>query len=98
IYSGVAELVEADIERQAEEGHPLAKILRGKISRKVVKQTVMTNVYGVTFIGARAQVEKQLRDLMQDYKEVQGAYFNQLSSHIAEAIFKALSTIFTGAT
>lgn len=29
---------------------------------QVVKQTVMTNVYGVTFIGARDQISGQLRD------------------------------------
>jgi DNA-directed RNA polymerase len=27
--------------------------LKGNVTRKVIKQTVMTSVYGVTFIGAR---------------------------------------------
>lgn len=31
------------------------------IRRKVFKQTVMTSVYGVTYIGARAQIAKQLK-------------------------------------
>jgi DNA-directed RNA polymerase len=31
----------------------LAKKLSGNIKRKIIKQTVMTSVYGVTFIGAR---------------------------------------------
>jgi DNA-directed RNA polymerase len=31
----------------------VAEGLKGNISRKVIKQTVMTSVYGVTFIGAR---------------------------------------------
>lgn len=35
---------------------PIAESLKGKIERKVIKQTVMTSVYGVTFIGARAQI------------------------------------------
>jgi len=39
-----------------------ARILIGKVSRKVVKQTVMTTVYGVTFVGAREQIDRQLRD------------------------------------
>ena len=39
-----------------------AKMLVGKVSRKVVKQTVMTTVYGVTFVGAREQIERQLKD------------------------------------
>ena len=33
-----------------------AQIVDGLVSRKVVKQTVMTSVYGVTFVGARQQV------------------------------------------
>lgn len=45
-----------------------AKMLSGRVSRKVVKQTVMTTVYGVTFVGAREQIEKQLKDLMEKQK------------------------------
>ena len=33
------------------------------LSRKVVKQTVMTSVYGVTFIGARSQILERINDL-----------------------------------
>jgi DNA-directed RNA polymerase, mitochondrial len=58
----VAELVATDIERLAVEGNEIALHLRGKINRKVVKQTVMTNVYGVTFIGAKAQIYRALKD------------------------------------
>ena len=36
----------------------MAKFLTSRIGRKVVKQTVMTSVYGVTFIGARAQIHR----------------------------------------
>jgi DNA-directed RNA polymerase len=28
----------------------------------VIKQTVMTTVYGVTYVGAREQIERQLAD------------------------------------
>jgi len=62
VYSGVAQLVSADMERLAAEGNDIAKSLVGKISRKIVKQTVMTNVYGVTFVGAKAQIYKALKD------------------------------------
>jgi DNA-directed RNA polymerase len=31
----------------------IAEGLKGNVTRKVIKQTVMTSVYGVTFIGAR---------------------------------------------
>jgi DNA-directed RNA polymerase len=41
-----------------------ARALLGKVNRKTIKQTVMTSVYGVTFIGARDQILKQLDDRM----------------------------------
>jgi DNA-directed RNA polymerase, mitochondrial len=62
VYTGVANLVAADIEGQAQEGNELATLLRGKITRKIVKQTVMTSVYGVTFVGAKAQIHRALKD------------------------------------
>ena len=40
----------------------LAIMLDGHVDRKMVKQTVMTSVYGVTYRGARAQVENRIRE------------------------------------
>jgi len=40
----------------------ISESLKGNVSRKVIKQTVMTSVYGVTFIGARQQIQRQLKD------------------------------------
>ena len=39
-----------------------AQFLLGSVDRKVVKQTVMTSVYGVTFIGARQQILNRLKE------------------------------------
>ncbi|TDH71339.1 hypothetical protein CCR75_002681 [Bremia lactucae] len=39
-----------------------AQFLQGIITRKVVKQTVMTSVYGVTYIGARKQISARLHE------------------------------------
>lgn len=36
-------------------------MLEGFIKRKVIKQTVMTTVYGVTKYGAKLQIAKQLK-------------------------------------
>lgn len=63
VYSGVAALVEKERTKDAANGLPIAKVLEGHIKRKVVKQTVMTVVYGVTRFGAHLQILKQLRDL-----------------------------------
>ncbi|KLU93196.1 hypothetical protein MAPG_12133 [Magnaporthiopsis poae ATCC 64411] len=75
----------------------MAKALDGKIKRKVVKQTVMTNVYGVTFAGAKKQVQKQLDALYPDLAEQAGVEPIILSSYIAMKIFGALSQMFGGA-
>lgn len=41
---------------------PAFRTPRPAVDRKLVKQTVMTSVYGVTFVGARAQVGNRLRE------------------------------------
>ena len=97
IYTAVAETVKAEIANDAAEGNELAQKLEGKVSRKVVKQTVMTNVYGVTFVGAKRQVLKQLDDLFP--RPLGRVDFSRLTaaSYIAKKIFKSLSTMFNGA-
>jgi DNA-directed RNA polymerase len=57
-------MVEKRLQDDVERNPPnkFAQLLIGKVSRKVVKQTVMTTVYGVTFVGAREQIERQLKD------------------------------------
>ena len=64
VYTYVANMVEKRLQDDVERNPPnkFAQLLIGKVSRKVVKQTVMTTVYGVTFVGAREQIERQLKD------------------------------------
>jgi DNA-directed RNA polymerase, mitochondrial len=64
VYTYVANMVEKRLQEDLDRNpdNVFAKMLIGKVSRKVVKQTVMTTVYGVTFVGAREQIEKQLRE------------------------------------
>ena len=97
IYSAVAQSVKADIEEDAAAGVELAKLLSGRITRKIVKQTVMTNVYGVTFVGARRQVQKQLKDHYDDLVQKGPLSYATASAYIARKIFKALSAMFEGA-
>ncbi|XP_024391337.1 DNA-directed RNA polymerase 1B, mitochondrial isoform X1 [Physcomitrium patens] len=68
VYSGIAERVKIIMEKDALK-NPLtsrnaasARLLQGQIDRKLVKQTVMTSVYGVTFIGARMQILNRLKE------------------------------------
>ncbi|KAI1760854.1 DNA/RNA polymerase [Hypoxylon sp. FL1150] len=97
VYSAVAELVKQTIADELKEDNIFAKAADGKITRKVVKQTVMTNVYGVTFVGAKAQVLKQLEAAYPNLKEETGIPPPMLASYVATKIFKALSTMFRGA-
>ncbi|KAI0447576.1 DNA-directed RNA polymerase [Xylaria telfairii] len=97
VYSAVADLVKAGIAEDLAEGSFLAKAVDGKITRKVVKQTVMTNVYGVTFVGAKAQVLKQIDAAYPNIETESGVPAIVLASYIATKIFKALSTMFRGA-
>lgn len=97
VYSAVADLVIKELDEDMARGNEMAKALEGKIKRKVVKQTVMTNVYGVTFAGAKKQVLKQLDALYPELRKQSGIDAGLLSSYVTTKIFKALSTMFRGA-
>jgi DNA-directed RNA polymerase, mitochondrial len=97
VYTGVAELVKAEIKEDAAQGDELAQALVGKVSRKIVKQTVMTNVYGVTFLGAIRQVRKQVDDLLPEFKNANPPRSGAAATYIARKIFKALGAMFSGA-
>ncbi|KAH7840574.1 hypothetical protein Vadar_018774 [Vaccinium darrowii] len=68
VYSGIATRV-LDIMRRDAEKDPAtdpnalrARLLINQVDRKLVKQTVMTSVYGVTYIGARDQIRRRLKE------------------------------------
>lgn len=92
VYTAVADFVKDEVSREANLGDPTAKRLDGKITRKIVKQTVMTNVYGVTFHGAIQQVCKQIED---HYPTLEQPW--ACSTYVARKIFQALGSMFTGA-
>lgn len=94
VYSHVASLVQSKIDSDAANGDKYAIFLQDKITRKVVKQTVMTNVYGVTFIGARDQIKKQIKQYFdKDSEEDPNVYAHYLTTHV----FGAVRELFEGA-
>jgi DNA-directed RNA polymerase len=98
IYTGVAELVKGMVAKDAAKGLAVAEFMEGKITRKVVKRTVMTNVYGVTFIGAKMQVEDELKALFPNFLETDKIRsIGNVALYIAFKIFEALGQIFNGA-
>ena len=93
VYEEVAKLVEAARGEDAARGLEVAQQLNGKVRRKVVKQTVMTLVYGVTVIGGRLQIERQLRDLGLDEKVLFAC-----SLYLVRKVFASIGELFTAAS
>lgn len=112
VYSGVCAIVVEKIaveaaknpspqaSEQSRRENGFAKLVNGLIDRKVVKQTVMTSVYGVTFIGARRQIqgrlEEKLIDQGMDVDEAELQAYGA-SSYVAHVTMDALQELFTGA-
>ena len=97
VYSAVANMVKQSIDADRENGDEYAKALEGRITRKIVKQTVMTNVYGVTWVGAKAQIRRALTAAYDDLPNTTTVHPGVLSSYIATKIFAALASMFRGA-
>ncbi|KAF8773555.1 DNA-directed RNA polymerase like protein [Argiope bruennichi] len=91
VYSGVSALVERERQKDAANGVEVAQKLEGFVRRKVVKQTVMTFVYGVTKYGAKLQILKQLKDI----PEFDEKYYHEASLYLMQKIFFSIKEMFT---
>ncbi|XP_004346780.1 T7 bacteriophage-type single subunit RNA polymerase [Capsaspora owczarzaki ATCC 30864] len=94
VYQAVATIVSERIDQLAAEGNHNAIRLKGLVKRKIVKQTVMTSVYGVTVVGANAQIARQLAAL----PHLDESQAHQLATFLAPIVFEALSAMFAQAT
>ena len=105
VYTGIAnvlkrivaddiKLIDSDNEEDVANAK-LAMALAHHIDRKLVKQTVMTSVYGVTFIGARAQIYSRLREreVMEDNELLR----YRVSTYAARRTLDALNNMFSNA-
>ncbi|GMT33111.1 hypothetical protein PFISCL1PPCAC_24408, partial [Pristionchus fissidentatus] len=94
VYSSVAARVEERRKMDEEKGVEIALRLREKmkeaVPRKVIKQTVMTTVYGVTMYGAVLQIKKQLKAI-----GMEGVEAAEFGSYLAKHTFDSLSDAFT---
>lgn len=97
VYATVSERVEKKRQRDAmssdDEFSSIARALDGFIDRKVVKQTVMTSVYGVTAFGAALQIKKQLKN-----KEFSPDAMGTASKYVTKNTLAGLSEMFESAT
>ncbi|KAJ3112207.1 DNA-directed RNA polymerase [Phlyctochytrium bullatum] len=96
VYSAVADTVAKRVDALAESGCAISQKLKGRITRKLVKQTVMTNTYGVTFVGARKQVTSRMRE-QPDLYPFTDEERSQCALHVTRLIFEGLGELFTGA-
>ncbi|KAG2403942.1 DNA-directed RNA polymerase [Vigna angularis] len=100
VYSGIAARVSNIMHKDAQKDPAIfpdalhARTLVNEVDRKLVKQTVMTSVYGVTYIGAREQIKRRLkeRNAIPDDTELFGA-----SCYAAKVTLTALEEMFQGA-
>ncbi|CAI9109927.1 OLC1v1009869C1 [Oldenlandia corymbosa var. corymbosa] len=100
VYSGIASRVLDIMKRDAQkdpEAFPdalRARVLINQVDRKLVKQTVMTSVYGVTYIGARDQIKRRLKErgAFADDAELFGA-----ACYAAKTTLTALGEMFEAA-
>ena len=93
VYSNVAGVVKQMVDSDAALGDPLAVLLSPLITRKVVKQTVMTNVYGVTMVGARQQVQERLKEA-----GLTGDTLYDSSAYLSKVVIRAIGKVCSSAT
>nr|KAJ3421607.1 DNA-directed RNA polymerase [Polyrhizophydium stewartii] len=79
-----------------------AYLMHDSISRKLVKQTVMTHTYGVTVAGARAQIGERIGELQADPDLPSTARLSALeaercASYLADRVFDSVGELFQSA-
>ncbi|KAJ1668868.1 DNA-directed RNA polymerase [Coemansia sp. RSA 1646] len=99
VYSGILDVIIRLIDEDCKNGVQQALALQNKLTRKIVKQTVMTNVYGVTLIGAKEQIAARLREVKDDNGNLafEVLEVNNLAMYVAKKIFESLGEMFTQA-
>ncbi|KAF6771949.1 hypothetical protein AHF37_09646 [Paragonimus kellicotti] len=95
VYGDVVEVVEAQRRVDAAAGIPVAQVLEGFVRRKVIKQSVMTTVYGVTLYGASEQIRRQLREL-DDFPARE--WIGPAGAYLARLTLASIGAIFTSST
>lgn len=89
VYSNVAAVVARLVKADT---HDQAKVVRDLIDRKMVKQTVMTSVYGVTMVGAREQIQERLRE-----RGIEGQALYDASRYLSNQVLSGIGEVCSGA-
>jgi len=87
-------------QRDALRKNRAAKLVNNLIDRGVVKRTVMTSVYGVTFIGAKAQIQEKIEEKLEeqgyDIDEIDHE-IHSACTYLARTTMDVMGDLFTGA-
>jgi len=87
-------------QKKAIKSNRAAKLVNGLIDRGVVKRTVMTSVYGVTYIGARQQIQEKIEDKLKDkgfdIDEMEKEVFSS-AGYVATVTMEVMGDLFQGA-
>jgi len=77
-----------------------AKLVNGLIDRGVVKRTVMTSVYGVTYIGAKKQIQEKIEEKLEgkgyDIDEMDNEIY-AACGYLASLTMEVMGELFIGA-
>jgi len=94
VYTEVATVVKKRVAEESKRNVSEAIKAAPYIDRKLVKQTVMTYVYGVTYVGARMQIENRLRE-----KKFKGnaSELTQIAEYLTKHTFSSLGEVFASA-
>ncbi len=87
-------------QKKAMKHNQAAKLVNGLIDRGVVKRTVMTSVYGVTYIGARQQIQEKIEEKLEekgyDLDEMDREVF-AAAGYLATVTMEVMGDLFQGA-
>jgi len=87
-------------EKEALTDHRAAVLTNGLIDRGVVKRTVMTSVYGVTYIGAKKQIQEKIEEKLEakgyDIDEMDTEIYSACG-YLARITMDVMGDLFSGA-
>lgn len=92
VYTSVLQLVEGKVENDVKSGNETAAAVANLLNRKLIKQTVMTTVYGVTQYGATQQVQARLAEAGSRDLNIR-----ECAQYVAHKVLSSISELFEGA-
>jgi DNA-directed RNA polymerase len=108
IYTKVLKIVKEKVvlDIKKDPTNQIAIIANEILSRKLVKQTIMTTVYGVTVYGGAAQISARIKDIIQDLEQTNPNSqvlkllkddTKKLSFYLSTLVLDSISDLFAGA-